>query len=204
MGHGLRDQRRRWSRVAPRAGFRGLRRTGDRSSRAFGRSGRLLSRASESEVGSLYLEDVVVGDVLESRWYEVDRDEIVEFARRWDPQPFHLDEEAGRASIFGGLAACAPHLFAILSRLAFELPGRLALVAGLGGDGLQLRAPVLAGTEIRLRRRFTAARASHSRPGMGVVSFADVLEDRDGRVVFETAGSVLIKARSHAVAPQSG
>jgi acyl dehydratase len=143
----------------------------------------------------LYLEDVAVGDVLTSGWYRVGRDEIVDFARRWDPQPFHLDEEAARASIFGGLAACAPHLFAILSLLSFELPGRLALVAGLGGEGLQLVAPVLAGTEIRLRREFTGARPSKSRPGTGVVSFADALEDREGRVVFRTAGSALVEAR---------
>lgn len=143
----------------------------------------------------LYLEDVAVGDVLTSRWYRVERDEIVAFAQRWDPQPFHLDEELARASIFGGLAACAPHLFAILSRLSFELPRRLALVAGLGGEGLQLRAPVFADTEIRLRRRFTAARRSETRPGTGVVSFADVLEDRAGRSLFETAGSVLVATR---------
>ena len=143
----------------------------------------------------LFFEDVEVGTELTSRWYPVERDAIVAFAREWDPQPFHLDEAAAEASIFGGLAASTPHLFAILSRLSFALPRRMALVSGLGGDGLELLAPVYAGTEVRLRRRFTEARPSASRPDTGVVTFADQLEDRDGRARFRTAGSVLLARR---------
>ncbi len=146
----------------------------------------------------LYFEDIVLGEVLQSRWYRVERDAIIDFARAWDPQPFHLDEDAARASIFGGLAACAPHLFAILSRLSFDLPRRLVIIAGLGGDGLNLIAPVFADTEVRLIREFTAARASNSRPEVGIATFADRLENRDGQTVFKTAGSVLVARRDPA------
>lgn len=151
-----------------------------------------------SDPVDLYFDDVVVGEELVSDWYPVSRAEIIEFASRWDPYPFHLDDETAKASIFGGLAACAPHIFAILSRLSFDLPKRMKLVAGLGGDGLDLVAPVYAGSEVRLVRRFTEARASASRPGAGVVSFADHLENREGQVVFRTAGSVLLAKRPHA------
>ena len=143
----------------------------------------------------VFFEDVVVGVEQTSGWYEVERDEIIEMASRWDPVPFHLDEQAAKASIFGGLAACAPHIFAISSRLSHELPGPLALIAGLGGEGLQLLAPVLAGARVRLVRRFTGARASKSRPEAGIVSFEDRLEAPDGKVVFKTSGSVLLERR---------
>lgn len=134
--------------------------------------------------------------MLESGWYAVEREEIVEYARRWDPFAFHLDEEAGRASIFGGLAACASHIFAISSLLSHDLPGGpFALIAGLGGDGLELLAPVRAGTRLRLVRRLLAARRSSSRPGAGVVRFEDHLVTPEGERVFRTAGSVLVECR---------
>lgn len=144
----------------------------------------------------IFFEDIVVDSEQPSPWYEVTRDEVVEMASRWDPYPFHLDEEAARQSVFGGLAACAPHIFAISTRLSHELPGPLALVAGLGGDGLHLLAPVRAGERVRLVRRFTAARESRSRPEAGIVSVEDRLETPDGTIVFKAIGSMLLARRS--------
>ncbi|MBJ20299.1 MAG: acyl dehydratase [bacterium] len=130
-----------------------------------------------------------------SPWYEVERDEIIEMAIRWDPYPFHVDEEAARASVFEGLAACAPHIFAISARLSHDLPGPLALIAGLGGDGFHLLAPVRAGTRVRLLRRFLATRTSRSRPDAGVVSIEDTLVMPDGEAVFRTSGAMLVARR---------
>ena len=143
----------------------------------------------------LYLEDIEVGLTFESPWFTVERDEIIAFAARWDPVAFHLDEEAAKASVFGGLVACAPHIFAISSRLSYFLPRTLALVAGLGGDGLQLLAPVRAGSRVRLVRRFTGARPSKSHPNAGVVSLEDTLVTPEGEIVFRTSGSLLLARR---------
>ncbi|MEZ4290712.1 MAG: MaoC/PaaZ C-terminal domain-containing protein [Myxococcota bacterium] len=151
---------------------------------------------SDAAARALYYEDVEVGRELASGWYEVGRDEIVEYARRWDPFDFHLDEQAARDSIFGGLAACAAHVFAINSRLSHDLPGGpFALVAGLGGDGLALLAPVRAGARVRLVRRFLEARVSKKRPEAGVVRFEDRLETPEGETLFRTSGSVLLRRR---------
>lgn len=147
---------------------------------------------------SLHFEDVEPGLRLESPFYTVERDEIVRFARDWDPYDFHLDEAAAERSIFGGLCACTAHIFAISSRLSHELPGELAMVAGLGGDGLQLLAPVRAGDRVRLVRRFTKTRASRSRPEVGIVTIEDTLESEDGRAVFRTSGSMLVARRAPA------
>jgi acyl dehydratase len=143
----------------------------------------------------LYFEDIEAGRQVESPWVEVDRDEIVQFARDWDPYDFHLDEKAAKESIFGGLAACAAHIFAISSKLSHQLPDELALVAGLGGDGLHLLAPIYAGDRVRLVRRFTQTRASKSKPEAGIITIEDTLESPDGKVVFRTSGSMLIARR---------
>ena len=144
----------------------------------------------------IFFEDIAVGDEQTSRWYPVERDEVVEMASRWDPYPFHLNEEAAERSVFGGLAACAPHIFAISSILSHDLPGPLALIAGLGGDGLNLLAPVLVGERVRLIRRYTGARESKSRAGAGVVSLEDTLYTPDGTAVFRTSGSILMAKRA--------
>jgi hypothetical protein len=65
----------------------------------------------------IYLEDFVVGEVIEIGSCSVSRDEIVEFARRYDPQPFHVDENAAKASIFGGLIASGWHTASMFMRL---------------------------------------------------------------------------------------
>ncbi|MAG30329.1 MAG: acyl dehydratase [Deltaproteobacteria bacterium] len=141
-------------------------------------------------------EDIEVGCELTSDGYTIEREEIIEFARRWDPYDFHLDEGAARDSLFGGIAACAAHVFAISSFLSHALPGGpLALVAGLGGDGLNLLAPVRPGARLRLVRRFIAARPSKSHPTAGVVTFEDTLVSTDGEALFRTTGSVLVERR---------
>jgi len=143
----------------------------------------------------LYFEDIEPGSQLQSPWYEVGADEIMRFARDWDPYDFHLDEAAARASIFGGLVACTAHIFSISSRLSHDLPGELALVSGLGGDGLHLLAPIRAGDRVRLVRRFLRTRLSKSKPQAGVVTIEDTLESPSGEAVFRTSGSMLIARR---------
>jgi acyl dehydratase len=147
---------------------------------------------------SVFFEDVVVGSVQKSGWFSVERDEVIEMASRWDPYPFHLDDDSAKSSVFGGLAACAPHIFAISARLSHDLPGPLALIAGLGGDGIHLLAPVFAGSRVQLTRHFTGARASKSRPNAGIVSIEDTLRSPDATEVFRTSGSMLLSRRPSA------
>ncbi len=144
----------------------------------------------------LHFDELAVGDVARSAWtFEVDREDVVDFARRWDPQPFHLDEEAGRQSIFGGITACAAHVFAIQSLLASSIRPRWALLAGLGNDGFDLLAPVRPGDRIALVRRVTGTRASRSKPDRGIVEVEmDLVNQRD-EVVFRSRGRMMIARR---------
>ena len=78
---------------------------------------------------------------------------IIDFARAWDPQPFHTDPEAARASVFGGLVASSAHLFAICTRLFFDHADPIRVVAMLGKDKLRLPNPARAGTTLTYETR---------------------------------------------------
>jgi len=121
--------------------------------------------------------------------------EIIEFALRWDPQPFHIDPVAATQSVFGELVACAAHLFAIVSRLVTQDDKPAALLAGLGGTGMQLRAPGRPGDRLHLRLTYLAARPSASRPDAGVVLQRLELLDSTQRMLMFQEGSILVARR---------
>src|SRR5688500_8065762 len=98
----------------------------------------------------LLFDDITVGLVLVAPGsYEMTRDEIVEFAGRFDPQPFHLDEDAGARTDFGGLVASGMHTIAASMCLAADERPETAAVAGLGIDELRLLRPVRPGDRLR-------------------------------------------------------
>ena len=144
---------------------------------------------------TIFFEDIEVGSVAQSGWYEVPRDEVIEFAARWDPYPHHLDDDAAANSVFGRVAACASHTFSISTRLTHDLPGTIAMAAGLGGDGFDLAAPLYADSRVQLTRRYLALRESKSRPDVGIVTLEDTLRDQDDTVVFRTSGSMFVSKR---------
>jgi len=147
-------------------------------------------------VAVLYFEDLEIGGVQRSHEpFQVEREEVIAFARRWDPQPFHLDEAAARASIFGGLTACAAHTFAIQCRLAAALDPPFALLAGLGNDGFELLAPVRPGDRLALARRIESKRESRSKPDRGIVAFSHELSNQDGTLIFRALGRAMIARR---------
>ena len=110
---------------------------------------------NETRMTERYFEDFVVGQVLKpSGRVTVEKDEIIAFARKFDPQPFHLDEEAARKSIFGRLVASGWHTAAITMSLIARSEYRAAGgTIGLGFDAMRWPKPVLPGDELRNRKR---------------------------------------------------
>lgn len=143
-----------------------------------------------------FFEDIEPGDQIRSPWYRVTREAIVEFGKAWDPFPFHTDEVAARQSFFGELVACTAHIFAIQSLLTHDLDEDLAMLTGLGGDGMALLMPVLPGDELRLVRTYTTKRGSRSNTDRGIVGIEHTLERRNGDIVFRTTGSILVERRA--------
>jgi acyl dehydratase len=120
--------------------------------------------------GLHYFEDLSVGQRFRSGTYTVDADQIKAFARAWDPQPFHLDEEAAARTVFGGLVASGWHTVAISMRLL--VTGELHPangILGLGVEDLRWLKPVRPGDTLRVESEIVEVRPSMSRPDHGVV-----------------------------------
>jgi len=118
-----------------------------------------------------YLEDLVVGETATYGDYTVTADEIVAFARQFDPQPMHTDPEAAAASPFGGLIASGWHTTCLAMRLAV-LEGYLTdlvVVAGVGVEALRWTAPVRPGDTLRVREEILSTRPSRDDPTTGVL-----------------------------------
>ncbi len=116
----------------------------------------------------------------------VDRDEMVAFARRFDPQPFHVDERAAAASIFGGLAASGWFTAGLWMRAYVDrVLSRATSLGSPGGEELSWPAPVFAGDELRAAMEVLAARPSRSRPELGLVRLRATLH-RDDVLVYSS------------------
>jgi acyl dehydratase len=134
----------------------------------------------------LCFEDLTPGRVFDLGTTVVDRDEMLAFARRFDPQPFHVDEQAGKASIFGGLAASGWFTASLWMRAYVD--GVLARAASLGspgGEEIAWPAPVFAGDRLRASMEVLEARRSRSREDLGLVKLRAWLH-RDDEVVFRS------------------
>lgn len=119
----------------------------------------------------LYLEDFTPGDTHEFPGrYTFTRDAIVGFAREYDPQPFHVDEEAASRSIYGGLIASGWQTVWVTFRLAVDgLIGRVASMGSPGVDEIRWLAPVRPGDTVRVRAEVLEVRPSRSKPDRGLV-----------------------------------
>jgi acyl dehydratase len=119
----------------------------------------------------LYFEDFTAGQVYSLGTHRITAEEIIDFAREFDPQPQHLDPEAAKASILGGLAASGWHLCALAMRMIVDgLLGRTASMGSPGVDDVQWRRPVYAGDDLRLDAEVLETRPS-SRADRGYVRF---------------------------------
>jgi len=145
----------------------------------------------------VYFEEIEVGrQRTKSPTYEVKKEEIIEFARRWDPRPFHVDEVAAASSVFGGLVACSAHIFSILSWFASRAEGRTASLAALGFDEVHIRHPVRPGDRLSCRITCLEKRESVSHHDRGIVRSRASLSNQHGEVVLSTVVTTLVAKRS--------
>jgi acyl dehydratase len=131
-------------------------------------------------------EDFVVGETMNFGSKFVTADEIVEFATEFDPQPMHVDEAAGKASMLGGLAASGWHTSSMFMRMmcdAFILDSTSQGSPGI--DYVKWMRPVLAGDTLTASSEITAIRESASRPNLGFVTMRAKMVNQRGEQVFE-------------------
>jgi len=137
-----------------------------------------------ASVPEIAFEDLTPGTVFDLGTTVIDRDEMIAFARRFDPQPFHLDEQAAKESIFGGLAASGWFTSSLWMRAYVdELLCRSTALGSPGGDEIYWPAPVFAGDELRCAMEVLEARVSRKRPEMGVVTLRATMHRGDTLVM---------------------
>lgn len=142
-----------------------------------------------------YFEDVEIGVPRQDGTYTLERDEVIEFARKWDPQPWHLDDEAAAKTLFGRISACYSHMFAILSKLTNEREGALAVVAGLGFEEMYMSRPAYPGDVLQLESECLAKRESRSKPDRGIVTTRFSLRNQHGEEVLGGRGRAMVARR---------
>ena len=148
----------------------------------------------------LYFEDFHVGDRFRSSEYTMTESEMIEFARQFDPQPFHIDPEAAKRSVFGGLIASGWHTAAIAMRLRTQSGIKVAGgMIGMGVDELRWPRPVRSGDTIHLETEVIETRPSLSQPDHGIVRVRETALNQSGEVVM-TVVTALWVPRS----PQGG
>ena len=144
-----------------------------------------------------YFEDMTVGDRDSFGRYEVTRDEVIDFARKYDPQPFHLDDEAAAATHFGRLAASGWHTCAMTMAMmvAHMEVNRQASLGAAGIDELRWLRPVFPGDVLRCETELLEKTPSRSRPEMGSTRSRMTTFNQDDRPVLTFVARALIGRR---------
>jgi acyl dehydratase len=137
----------------------------------------------------LYWEDFTPGQTDEIGRHTFSEQEMIEFARQFDPQPFHTDPEAAKQSFFGGLIASGWHTCAIAMRLMVQkYIGQAASAGSPGVDNIRWRAPVRPGDTITYRRVIVASRPSQSKPDLGLLQTRTEALNQRGEIVMTMEG----------------
>jgi acyl dehydratase len=149
------------------------------------------------KVAEWYLEDFSMGQTFGSGLLIVGQGRIKSFAAEFDPQHFHLDKEAARGSIFGGLAASGWHTAAITMKLLAESELRIAgALIGAGFDELRWPKPVRPGDELRVHSEVLEVRQSRSRPIQGMVKVRITILDQNDEAVQVSVSNMVVPCRS--------
>ncbi len=143
-----------------------------------------------------YFDDFEVGESwpIEAT-YTMSEDEIISFAEKWDPQPFHVDKEAAGKSIYGTLTACGSHIQSVVLKLAQALPHETAVLGALGYDEVRFHKAAKLGDRLSLTLECIDTKPSSSKPDRGIVKNRHILKNQDGETIFTQTTTLLIARR---------
>jgi len=147
-------------------------------------------------MAKLSWEDFAAGNVVEHGPRQVTRDEMIDFATEFDPQPIHLDDEAARASMLSGLSASGWHTCSLAMRMIADGILHNAMSMGAPGvDEVRWIVPLRPDDRITLRATVLDTRPSRSRPDMGFVKFRFELINQDRTVIMTMTSSIMLGRR---------
>jgi acyl dehydratase len=153
----------------------------------------------------LFYEDLEVGAVRRFGRYEVTREEVLEFAGKYDPQPFHLDDEAAAKTHFGRLAASGWHTCAMTMAMMVESRKEepVATLGAIGIDELRWLKPVHPGDVLSCESELLEKRRSASKPEMGILKSRTATFNQHGEKVLEMVSIIMIRIRIREPAGQA-
>ena len=155
-------------------------------------------------MANLYFEELQIGSRSAAGPYLLSKEEIIRFAKQYDPIPRHIDEQAAVRSVFGGLTASGSHTFAIFILLTGQLQPHFQVLMGLGWDEVRLPNPVRPGDELDLEMTVLEMRESKSKSDRGIVRNRNLLRNQQRETVLECISSIFVARRPAANTPTPG
>jgi len=148
-------------------------------------------------MGVLYFEDIELHKKEILAEFVVDREEMVEFSRKWDPQPFHIDEEAAQKSPYGGLIAPIGYVMGMINRILTEKDQKVAGMGGLGKDKMRYGKAIRPGDNISVTIEYLHKRESQSMPDIGIVQCAAEAKNQNDETVLTFEATFMAVMRPH-------
>lgn len=146
--------------------------------------------------GDIYFDDLAAGDRFQFGPYAVSREELLEFNRRWDPLPIHLDDAAARERGLDGLTASGQYTMCVKQSLLNRSAWIGAVIGALGFDELRFPHPVYPGDTLTLDIECLSTRASRSKPDRGIVVFDFRMRNQHGVEVLRYLDTVMFARRN--------
>jgi acyl dehydratase len=142
-----------------------------------------------------FFDDLVEGERLNCRPVVMTREAIINFAQQFDPQPFHIDEDAAKASIFGGLIASSLHTLSACTRVVVEAQGDVAILSGVGMDEAKMFNPVRPDDTLTVEAWWMDLKRSRSKPHLGFAAIKCRVSNQRGEPVIEYGYRYMLACR---------
>ena len=145
-----------------------------------------------------YFEDLVEGERLKCEPVIITRETIIDFAKSFDPQPFHINDNAANKSIFGGLVASSLHTLSSCTRVVVDAQGDIAILSGIAIDEVKMFNPVRPGDILTVEAWWTDLNRSQTKPDRGVAAIKCKVTNQKGEEVIEYGYRYLVACRDSA------
>ncbi len=143
-----------------------------------------------------YFEDINDGEFLDCKKIIITREDIIEFARKFDPQIFHIDDKAAKKSIFGGLVASSLHTLSVCTRVVVDAQGDVAILSGVGMYEVKMTNPVRPDDILSVEAWWTDFRRSKSKPELGFAGIKCKVTNQDSEPVVEYGYRYIIACKN--------
>jgi len=144
-----------------------------------------------------YFDDLKDGEFLHCQPFVITQEAIIDFGNKFDPQPFHIDEKAARASPFGGLVASSLHTHSACTRAVVDAQGDVAILSGVGMHEAKMFNPVRPGDVLSINAMWTELRRSRSKPDRGFASIRCKVANQRNEPVIEYGYRYIIACRDY-------